>query len=91
MASPTADATDRRTFVLLFGGRSAEHDVSCVSARHVLAAIDAGRYDVVPVGIDTDGRWSLAEAAAGTGDDHDTVVESEPVEGAFGIGHGRRA
>ena len=64
MASPTADATDRRTFVLLFGGRSAEHDVSCVSARHVLAAIDAGRYDVVPVGIDTDGRWSLAAAAA---------------------------
>ena len=43
--------------VVLFGGRSAEHDVSCVSAAHVLAAVDPERYDVVPVGITRDGRW----------------------------------
>ncbi|MEZ5244981.1 MAG: D-alanine--D-alanine ligase family protein [Acidimicrobiales bacterium] len=49
--------------VVLFGGRSAEHDVSCVSARHVLAAADPTRYDVEPIGITRDGDWVLAEAA----------------------------
>jgi len=38
--------------VVLFGGRSAEHDVSCVSARHVLGAADLERYEIIPVGID---------------------------------------
>jgi len=50
--------------VVLFGGRSAEHDVSCVSARHVLAAADPERYLIEPVGITREGRWVLAEAAA---------------------------
>jgi len=54
----------RRRLVVLFGGRSAEHDVSCMSARHVLAAVDTQRYEVVPVGIGRDGRWSLAAKAA---------------------------
>jgi len=54
----------RRRLVVLFGGRSAEHDVSCVSARHVLAAADADSYEVVPVGIARDGRWMSAESSA---------------------------
>ncbi|MEO2157048.1 MAG: D-alanine--D-alanine ligase, partial [Acidimicrobiales bacterium] len=54
----------RRRLVVLFGGRSAEHDVSCMSARHVLAAVDTGHYEVVPVGIGLDGCWSLAADAA---------------------------
>jgi D-alanine-D-alanine ligase len=49
--------------VLLFGGRSAEHEVSCVTAAHVLAAADPGRYDVVAVGITRDGAWVRAEPA----------------------------
>ncbi len=49
--------------MVLFGGRSAEHEVSCVSAASVLAAVDLDRYDVVPVGITHDGRWVHAEAA----------------------------
>ncbi|MDG2026102.1 MAG: D-alanine--D-alanine ligase [Acidimicrobiales bacterium] len=53
----------RPRLVVLFGGRSAEHDVSCVSARHVLAAVDPARYDVEPVGITRDGDWVLAEGA----------------------------
>ncbi len=53
----------RRRLVVLFGGRSAEHDVSCVSARHVLAAADTTRYEIIPVGIDRNGQWSLAETA----------------------------
>jgi D-alanine-D-alanine ligase len=50
--------------VVLFGGRSAEHDISCVSASHVLRAVDPDRYDVVPVAIGRDGRWRRADAAA---------------------------
>lgn len=44
---------------LLFGGRSAEHDVSVVSARSVMAALDADKYEVTPIGITRDGRWLL--------------------------------
>lgn len=53
----------RPRLIVLFGGVSAERDVSCVSAAHVLAAIDPGAFDVVPIGIDGDGRWLLAEDA----------------------------
>ena len=49
--------------VVLFGGRSAEHDVSCVSARHVVAAADPQKYLVEPVGITREGRWVQAAAA----------------------------
>lgn len=54
----------RTRLVVLFGGRSAEHDVSRVTARHVLAAVDRSRYDVVPIGITRRGEWLLAEGAA---------------------------
>jgi len=52
---------ERRTRVaVVFGGRSSEHAVSCMTAAGVLRAIDRSRYDVVPVGIAPDGRWVLA-------------------------------
>jgi len=44
---------------VVFGGRSTEHAVSCASAGLVLSAIDPDRYDVLPIGIATDGRWVL--------------------------------
>jgi D-alanine-D-alanine ligase len=44
---------------IVFGGRSAEHAVSCASAGLVLGAIDRDKYDVVPIGITRDGRWVL--------------------------------
>lgn len=44
---------------VVFGGKSSEHAISCVTAGSVLAAIDADAYDVVPIGIATDGRWVL--------------------------------
>ena len=46
---------------VVFGGRSAEHAISCVSAGSVLAALDPDRYEVVPVGITRDGGWVLAD------------------------------
>lgn len=42
---------------VIFGGRSSEHGVSCLTAREVIAAIDTDRYDVHPVGITRDGAW----------------------------------
>ncbi|MGY2085578.1 D-alanine--D-alanine ligase family protein [Blastococcus sp. SYSU DS0539] len=44
---------------VVFGGRSEEHAISCVSAGSVMAALDPDRYEVVPVGIARDGRWVL--------------------------------
>jgi len=55
---------DRIHLVVLFGGQSAEHDVSCTTAAHVLAAADPSRYRISPVGISTDGEWALATEAA---------------------------
>lgn len=42
---------------VIFGGRSAEHEVSLVSAASVINALDKTKYDVVPIGISADGRW----------------------------------
>ncbi|WP_424892895.1 D-alanine--D-alanine ligase family protein [Streptomyces sp. XH2] len=44
---------------VVFGGRSSEHAISVVTAGAVLRAIDRTKYDVLPIGITTDGRWTL--------------------------------
>jgi D-alanine-D-alanine ligase len=49
----------RRRVAVVFGGRSTEHAISCISAGSVLAAIDRSRFDVVPIGITAEGRWVL--------------------------------
>jgi len=56
--------------IILFGGRSAEHEISLLSARNVLSALDRTRFEPVLVGIDKAGRWHreserTLEAAAG--------------------------
>lgn len=62
--SPVASARPGRIRVMLvFGGRSAEHDVSRVTAVAVAKALDPARYEVVPVAITTDGRWLHAREA----------------------------
>src|SRR3984893_6321035 len=49
---------------VIFGGRSSEHAISCVTASSVLNALDAERYEVVPGGISAHGRWVLPEGLA---------------------------
>jgi D-alanine-D-alanine ligase len=74
----------RINLVVLFGGQSAEHDVSRVTAAHVLRAIDPARYAVTAVGITREGQWQLAEGAmaALAGGDVATRLPSElAVEG----------
>jgi D-alanine-D-alanine ligase len=56
--------------IILFGGRSAEHEISLLSARNVLSALDRTRFEPVLIGIDKAGRWHreserTLEAAAG--------------------------
>ena len=48
---------------VLFGGRSGEHEVSLRSALSVMSAMDPERYEIVPIGIDRDGKWYLENDA----------------------------
>lgn len=58
-----AEQATRRRVILLFGGRSAEHEVSCTSAVSVLRALDPARYDITPIGITHEGGWVLSDSA----------------------------
>ncbi len=48
---------------ILFGGRSAEHEVSLQSAKSIIDGIDKDKYDIVLIGIDKEGRWFLNESS----------------------------
>jgi D-alanine-D-alanine ligase len=54
---------DKLRVGVLFGGRSGEHEVSLMSARSLLAAIDRDRYEVVQIGIDHRGVWWVGDDA----------------------------
>ena len=51
--------TERIRVAVIFGGRSSEHEISCISAGSVLRALDRSKYDVVPIGITKSGQWVL--------------------------------
>ncbi|MFM7081787.1 MAG: hypothetical protein ACKOYI_07485, partial [Actinomycetota bacterium] len=57
------NSRSRTHVIVIFGGESAEHDVSCVTAAHVLRALDPQRYDVTTIAISRTGQWMLADAA----------------------------
>ncbi|HEX4189686.1 MAG TPA: D-alanine--D-alanine ligase family protein [Marmoricola sp.] len=59
------DATRRIRIAVVFGGRSSEHAISCVSAGSVISALDPARYEVIPIGITTEGRWVLESNEGG--------------------------
>src|SRR4029078_5433235 len=52
-------AMTRRRVVVLFGGRSSEHEISCLSARSVIDALEGDDGEVVPLGIAREGRCFL--------------------------------
>src|SRR5687768_7034264 len=76
------DLPDNVRLVLLFGGRSAEHEVSCISAASILGAVDRDRYDVTPVGITKDGEWVLADLVDGA-----LVPEGPEIDPLRAVGH----
>jgi len=66
---------------ILYGGRSAEHEISILSARNVLKALDRRRYEPVLIGIDKAGRWLLQEEAAlleSAGDPRRVAIHAGP-------------
>ena len=73
---------------VLYGGRSGEHEVSLASAASVFANLDRKRYEPVPIRIEKDGRWALADKpptmmVAGE------VIEQARVEAARPVREGR--
>jgi D-alanine-D-alanine ligase len=76
---------------ILFGGRSAEHDVSRASAANVLRSLDPERYEAALVGITREGRWILADAGngAGTGTTALVVPQDGPQLSLLPGGRGR--
>jgi D-alanine-D-alanine ligase len=82
--------------LVLYGGRSAEHEISCVSAYHVARAVAADRYALTLIGITTDGRWVDTTAVLERGlaggalpsPDSDAAAAVEPVEAVTEAGRG---
>lgn len=62
---------------VLFGGRSSEHEVSLMSARSVLDALDPTKYEIVPIGVTKEGRWLVADDAV------EQLIELAEVAGAL--------
>ena len=48
---------------VIFGGRSGEHEVSLMSAKSVISALDPQKYEIIPLAIDQSGRWLLPNEA----------------------------
>ena len=71
---------DRLRVYLVFGGRSGEHEVSLMSARSVMSALDPERYEVVPIGITKEGRWLL------TGDPMKALTDGVAAAGGAWVG-----
>ena len=59
-------APNRLRIAVLFGGRSAEHDVSVLSATNVMRALEPAKYDAVPIFVTRDGQWLLSSFEEGT-------------------------
>jgi D-alanine-D-alanine ligase len=73
---------------VLYGGRSGEHEVSLASAASVFANLDRKRYEPVPIRIEKDGRWALADKPPATmiaGE----VIEQARLEAARPLREGR--
>jgi D-alanine-D-alanine ligase len=70
---------------VVFGGRSTEHAISCLTAGSVLAALDPTRYEVVPIGIARDGRWVLASGGQRLAIEAGELPEVDPAGAALAL------
>jgi D-alanine-D-alanine ligase len=68
---------------VIFGGRSGEHEVSVVSAEHVMAAVDRSRFEVVPIGVTKSGAWLTPEETRAQ-----MNAPSPPFKKALTVDHG---
>ncbi len=84
------DAAHRKLRVaVIFGGRSAEHEIAILSARFIVASLDRDRFEPLLVGIDKSGRWLMQEEALLLSASHDPrlVRLNESMPGASLIPH----
>lgn len=81
--NPSSSA-NRLRIAVLFGGRSAEHDVSVMSATNVMQALDPAKYDAVPVFVTREGKWLLSAFEKGALTMPATGTELCLVPGGFG-------
>ncbi|WP_026341643.1 D-alanine--D-alanine ligase family protein [Actinomadura atramentaria] len=77
-----SEVSSKVRVAVVFGGRSSEHAISCVTAGAVMAAMNPDRYEIVPIGIARDGRWVLVESAAALEITDGVLPEVEAVGGA---------
>ena len=75
---------------VIYGGRSGEHEVSIASAASIIKHLDRSRYEPVPIRIEKDGRWTLADKAP-TSNSAADVIEHARVEAARPARPGREA
>ena len=77
----------RLRVAFVYGGRSAERDVSLMSARAVASALDASKYELVLIGIDAEGRWSLGASGGSSEAAEPTLATGEAADfaGAAGL------
>lgn len=81
--------SQKKTVAVLFGGRSSEHEVSCVSAASVAEGIDTELYDIVLIGITKDGKWlktdSIDDIKSGKWKDSKVTAVISPDASQHGI------
>lgn len=58
----TRVTNNRIKVAVIYGGRSSEHSISCVSAGAIMSHIDPEKYEVIPVGITQTGEWTVGES-----------------------------
>ncbi len=79
----------KKNIAVLFGGRSSEHDVSCVSAACIASNIDTDKYDIHLIGITKDGRWlktdSIDDIKSGKWEESTTTAVISPDTSHKGI------
>jgi D-alanine-D-alanine ligase len=80
--TPDESGTRKIRLGLLFGGRSAEHDVSLRSAMTIMDALDSDRFEVLPIGITRSGQWLSG------GDPMQALTDASPM---FHLGEGEDA
>jgi D-alanine-D-alanine ligase len=74
--------TGRRRIAVVFGGRSAEHEISCISARSVIDALDPERFEIFPIGITKEGTWHLMSGPPALPSETGRMPEVTPGTGA---------
>src|SRR5438876_1053226 len=67
--------SDKIRVAVLYGGRSAEHEVSLQSAKNVIQYLDKSQFEVIPIGIDKQGHWFLGNDVFAKSLEHNKVSQ----------------